>query len=208
MSVTAGFADSREHDYVSRGWSVNTATDFNEKNTTLLAGAAGTDDNVEVLFQNAWVKKRTNDVTAGVAQLWDPNTVATLNATWGRATGFLDDPYRLVQKSIELLPGLHLPETFAENRPGERDKGDVLLSINRAFPGARGALEGSYRFYRDTFGISAHTLEAAWLQNLGRNWVLRPGLRLYRQGAADFYHYQLDNTPIIPSRIPNPAGPF
>src|SRR5208283_4011139 len=50
IKVEAGFADSREDDYVSAGWSVSTLADFNEKNTTVRFGLAGTDDRVEVFF--------------------------------------------------------------------------------------------------------------------------------------------------------------
>ena len=50
FSVDAGFAESRESDYVSLGWSLNALADFDEKNTTLRAGVAGTDDRVEVFI--------------------------------------------------------------------------------------------------------------------------------------------------------------
>ena len=87
VNVAVGFGNSRESDYVSNGWSLNTLTDFNQKNTTLLAGVAGTDDDVKVFFQPTWVKKRSNDVIVGVTQLLDPRTSVTLNLTWGRTSG-------------------------------------------------------------------------------------------------------------------------
>ena len=37
-NVALGFGNSRESDYVSNGYSINTLTDFNQKNTTLLLG--------------------------------------------------------------------------------------------------------------------------------------------------------------------------
>jgi hypothetical protein len=179
-----------------------------QKNTTLLTGVAGTDDDVKVFFQPNRVKKRSNDVIVGVTQLLDPRTSVTLNATWGRTTGYISDPYKLVEKNVELLPGIFLSQTFGENRPGERDKWIALASLNRAFPTLRGALDSSYRYYRDTFGTSAHTVETAWFQRLGEKFILRPGFRLYQQSAADFYYYNLDRTSILPGRRPNPAGPF
>ena len=163
---------------------------------------------MKVFFQSNRVKKRSNDVIVGVTQLVDPRTSVTLNATWGRTTGYISDPYKLVEKNVELLPGIFLSQTFGENRPGERDKWIALASLNRAFPTLRGALETSYRYYRDTFGTSAHTVETAWFQRLGEKFILRPGFRLYQQGAADFYYYNLDRTSILPGRRPNPAGPF
>ncbi len=206
VNIEAGFARSLEHDYVSNGWSINTLTTFNQKNTTLLVGAAGTDDNVEVFFLPEWLKKRGNDVIVGVTQLLNPLTSESLDITGTRATGMLNEPYKLVQKDIQILPGLFLPETFSENRPDDRDRVTALLSLDRAFPAAHGSLEASYRYYRDTFGIGANTAEVAWFQKLGGKFILRPGIRLYEQDAANFYHYNLDDTAIVPTRIPVPQG--
>ena len=74
VNLALGVANSRESDYVSTGWSVNTLTDFNQKNTSVLVGVAGTDDDIKVFFQPGREKKRTNDVIVGVTQLLDPQT--------------------------------------------------------------------------------------------------------------------------------------
>jgi hypothetical protein len=209
VNLALGIANSRESDYVSNGWSLNTLTDFNQKNTTLLAGVAGTHDDVKVFFQTPRARKRTNDVIVGVTQLLDKNTSVTANLTWGRQTGYLADPYKLVQKDTEIIPGVFLPLTFPENRPRERDKALALAALNRAFPAAHGALDASYRFYRDTYGLRAHTLDLAWFQHAGSRLILRPGLRFYQQNAADFYRYRLDGTTITPvAGAPRPNGPF
>lgn len=209
VNVALGVGNSRESDYVSTGWSLNTVTDFNQKNTTLLAGVAGTDDDIKVFFQKPLVKKRTNDVIVGVTQLLDPRTSVSLNLTWGRSTGYLADPYKLVQKNTELFPGVSLPLTFAENRPHERNKGILLVGLNRTFPEVRGAVDASYRYYHDTYDTDAHTLDLAWFQRVGEQVILRPSLRLYEQSAAEFYHYNLDATAITPvAGPPRPRGPF
>jgi hypothetical protein len=209
VNVALGIGNSRESDYVSTGWSLNTLTDFNQKNTTLLAGVAGTDDDIKVFFQTGRVKKRTNDVIVGVTQLLDPRTSVSVNLTWGRTTGFLADPYKLVQKNTEVFPGVFLPLTFGENRPHERNKGILLVALNRAFPEVRGAVDASYRFYHDTYGTDAHTLDLSWFQRIGEKIILRPSLRLYDQTAADFYHYNLDTTALAPtSGAPRASGPF
>ena len=209
VNVTLGAANSRESDYISTGWSLNTLTDFNQKNTTLLLGVAGTDDDVTVRFQPGPIKKRTNELIAGCTQLLDPRTSVTFNLTWGRSTGPLADPYKLVQKDTEVIPGVFLPLTFPENRPHERDKLIALAALNRDFPALHGTLDGSYRFYRDSFGTAAHTLELQWFQRLHPRFLLRPGVRLYTQGAADFYRYKFDGTSIVPLfGRPRPNGPF
>lgn len=209
VNVALGYAHSRESDYVSDGLSLNTLTDFNEKNTTLLLGVAATDDDVKVYYPAGWEKKRSHDLIAGVTQLLDPLTTVTFNVSWGRASGFLADPYKLVAKSTEVFPGLFLDLTYAENRPRTREKEVAFASINRSLPALHGALEASYRYYRDTFGTDAETLELAWFQRLGSHLLLRPGLRFHRQSAADFYFYDLNATAITPpSTPPDPAGPF
>ena len=209
VNVAVGIGNSRESDYVSTGWSVNTVTDFNQKNTTFLAGAAGTDDTIKVFFQSPRVKKRGNDFIVGVTQLLDPRTTVTLNLTYGQQRGFLADPYKLVQKNVEVFPGIFLPLTYGENRPDHREKWVALIGLNRAFPEMRGAIDATYRFYHDTFGANAHTIDLAWFQRAGGKFILRPSFRFYDQTAVDFYHYNLDATSIVPPPgVPRSNGPF
>jgi len=207
LSIDAGFADSRESDYVSRGWSVNTVTEFNQKNTSLLLGVAGTSDRVEVFFEPAYLPKHTADGIIGLTQLLDPLTSVSLTVSWGRATGYLGEQHKLVQKTIQIIPGFFLPESFGENRPNAKDHGSAVLAVNRSFPALAGAAEGSYRWYRDTFGVTGNTLDLAWFQHVGAKFSLRPSFRFYDQTAAGFYHYNLDQTAIIPVRIPTGRGP-
>jgi len=209
VNVAFGFGNSRESDYVSNGWSFNTLTDFNQKNTTLLAGIAGTDDKIKVFYQRVRARKHTHDFIVGLTQLLDPQTSVSVNFTWGRSEGYLGDPYRLVQKTIELFPGVSLPLTFGETRPDHREKWIGLVAINHAVPGMHGAIDATYRYYRDTFGTAAHTVDLAWFQHVGEKIILRPGLRFYTQGAANFYYYNLDATSITPSSgAPRALGPY
>ena len=208
LNVTAGYAYSRESDYVSNGWSVNTLTDFNQKNTTLLLGAAGTDDRVTLRYLDTVKPKHGLDLITGVTQLLDPLTSLTFNVGYGRSTGYLADPYRVVEKRTEVFPGLYLPLLYAENRPDQRSKWTAYAAINRSVPKLNGAVEASYRFYHDTFGTTAHTVDLAWFQKIGEHLILRPGLRLYEQTAANFYAVSFDGVSYTPSQLPNPAGPF
>lgn len=121
----------------------------------------------------------------------------------------MSDPYKLVQKSIEVGPGVFLPFTFSENRPNERTKWTILASLNRDFPTVHGAAEATYRYSNDSFGTNAHTIDLNWLQHLGEQFVLKPEFRFYNQSRADFYHYNLDTTSIVPTGgAPHPEGPF
>jgi hypothetical protein len=104
---------------------------------------------------------------------------------------------------------VYLDEAFGENSPNLRDKGTLFASINHAFPEVKGAVEASYRFYEDSFGITANTGEVSWIQHVGAHLDVEPMVRVYEQSAAHFYYYDLDDTPIIPVHVPTiGAGPF
>jgi len=209
VNVTAGYAASREHDYISKGWSLNTLTDFNQKNTTLLLGAAGHSDQVETFYdpQQLYVPHRSLSGILGVTQLLDPRTSVTFNVTWSRETGYLSDQYKVVEKDFKLLTGAIVPQLFSENRPDTHDSGVAFASVNHAFPALHAAIEGSYRFYADTYGVAANTGEVKWLQKIGPSVILAPDFRLHEQNAAKFYFYNLNQTGITPTAVPNPQGP-
>jgi len=208
VAATVGFANSRESDYVSNGLSLNTVTNFNQKNTMLLLGIAGTDDEIKVFHQAEWEGKETMDVIIGVTQLIDPRTSVTVNLGYGHSSGFHADPYRLILQNTEVQPGVFLPLTYPENRPDSRDKWTLFTALNRAFPEARGALDASYRWFHDSFGTTAHTVEVAWFQKLGERFTLRPGFRFYDQTAADFYRLDLNGAGFDALLAPDPNGPF
>jgi hypothetical protein len=209
LRLALGAANSRESDYVSTGWSLHTTSELNQKNTSVQLGLAGTADDVRVFHQLASARKSTRDAIAGVTQLLDLQSSVTFNLGWGRQRGYLADPYKLVQKDTEIIPGVSLPLTFPENRPAERTKGTAFASLNRLFPELRGALELSYRLYRDSYDTTAHTIDFAWFHNLGERVILRPGLRFHDQSAASFYRYRLDGTALTPTQgPPRPQGPF
>lgn len=208
VNISAGYAYSRESDYVSKGWSLNTLTDFNQKNTTLLLGAAGTNDGVRVLYQSDWLDKRGLDLIAGVTQLLDPATSVSFDVGYGRATGYLADPYRVIQQVTEVLPGIFLPLTYGENRPGSREKWTGFASVNHSFAAAHGAIEASYRLYHDTWGTTSSTLDLTWLQKFGEHVILQPSFRFYDQTAANFYRIDVTGANFTPTGMPMPAGPF
>ncbi|HMD60540.1 MAG TPA: DUF3570 domain-containing protein [Opitutaceae bacterium] len=208
LNIDASFAESRENDYVSWGWSVNTLTDFNEKNTTLRVGVAGTDDRVEVIFAPGYLPKHTGDAIVGITQLLSTTTFVTVNVSLGQSSGYLSEPYKIVEKSVGILPGVYLDEEFGENCPNRRDREGVFASVNHAFLRLHGAAEASYRFYTDTFGIGANTLEVSWLQHVGSRLILTPSFRYYTQTAASFYCYDINKTQIMPTLVPTGAAPY
>ena len=205
VSVAAGYVRSVESDYISDGFSLNTLTDFNQKNTTLLLGYGHAADEIQTAFMPESRSKTSDDLIVGVTQLLGPNTTLAFNVSWGRSRGYLSDPYKLVETAL-LFPPLLV--TVPENRPGEKTKAIGYLGLNHNVGSMHGAIEASYRFYEDTYGITSHTFGLEWFQKLGPHFILSPGVRYYRQSAADFYYASLDAAGVTPGVTPSGRGPY
>src|SRR5262249_27410670 len=136
-------------------------------------------------------------------QLLGPRTLFTANATIGYAHGYLNDPYLgVVFNESDLTPDNQVVLS-AEKRPSTRNSQALLLSLTQAITPLDASVEGSYRFYHDSYGIFAHTFGLAWFQKFGRSFVLPPSVRYYYQTAADFYAIQFPGDPINnPDAVP------
>ncbi len=180
------FSYSSESDYISQGIALRDAIDFNQKCTTLLLGVGVTYDKLMPANGVPDDTKTSVDFMVGVTQLIDPLTQVTLNATLGRVSGFISDPYKVVELNGSLV---------SENRPDSKDKQILYVGLARFFEAANGSLDTSYRFYNDSFGIQAHTVSVAWYQKLGEQWIVRPMARYYTQSEADFYGVRFTGNP-------------
>lgn len=175
-TLGVGAAFSGEHDYVSRALSLNGTLSSEDNNTTWAFGVAGSRDNINpvnhiVVDQH----KRTASVLAGVTQVLSPNDIGQITLTHANGHGYFDDPYKLF-----------------DHRPRSRRDDTVLLRWNHYLDSTGGTSRLSYRWYRDSYRIRAHTLAAEYIQPLGAalggGWTVTPELRLYTQSAASFYY--------------------
>jgi hypothetical protein len=185
-TVSGLLSYSTESDYDSVGVGLKDGIDFNQKNTTLILGGAYTHDTITPANGTPAGSKDSTDLLIGLTQVIDPRTLFTIDFTLGQVDGLLTDPYKVVELNGQLV---------GEKRPDSKDKKILYLSLAHFFPVANGSLEGSYRFYTDTFGIDAHTVQLAWFQKLGTHWVLRPQVRFYDQSQADFYDVRFTGAP-------------
>jgi hypothetical protein len=195
--VSPQFAYSEESDYISTGASLNYSVQLNEKNTTLVFGWAHTWDRV-LDDQGQEQDKSTDDFLIGVNQLLGPKTVLGVNLAYGQAHGYLNDPYRFIVGANDPQLDADNPAGTPEQRPDYRDKLVARASITQFISPVDASVEGAYRYYRDSFGIDAHTVELAWYQKVGKHVVVTPNFRYYYQTEADFY-YEL-----LPDSIFNP----
>ena len=201
-SVTAGTSYSKESDYVSRSCSLQGSLSTEDKNTTFTLGGSFTDDSIDLNTPNvvlskqqlAAEKKHVVAALAGVTRVLTKQDIVQFNLGYSNGNGYYTDPYK-----------------DPDNRPRDRNSFTALGRWNHHFDGTDGTARLSYRFYSDTFGIRAHTLDAEYVQPLHHGWTLTPLLRLYTQSEADFYFTVAEEkfsgtTP--PTPLPPTDGPY
>jgi len=200
------FSFSNESDYRSYAFALNYTYEFNEKNTTLSLGWSHAYDQIlanDFTFLTNSAHKNSDNFIIGGTQLLSPGTVLGANLTLGYAHGYLSDPYRAVVFNESDLNPDNQVVLAGENRPSHRFSQALLLSLTQSITPLNASIEGTYRFYHDSYGILANTFGVAWFQKIGRSLVLSPSARYYRQTAADFYGIQFPGDPINdPDRAP------
>jgi hypothetical protein len=197
--TTPQFSFSEESDYRSVGLSLTETIDFNQRNTSLVLGASRNSDWLTGRFLKGYKHKETWDFLVGFNQVLGPLTYMTFNVTVGYANGYLSDPYKGVNVYFD-LPG----DTFdatpwlavdPEKRPSNKVKQVVFASINHLFPAVDGAIEGSYRFHHDDWGVIANTVQLTWAQKLGKRVTVSPLFRYHYQTQADFFVLRVNSDP-------------
>jgi hypothetical protein len=202
-TVAPLFTHSEESDYESFAPGLHYALDLNEKNTTFNLGLARNFDEVRPAQFRRPRRRDEWDVLLGWVQVLGPRSLLTVNLTLGTASGFLSDPYKRVR-----FDGYPDPRnTFPEQRPGHRTRQVLWVGWNQAVPAAEAAVETSYRFSHDSFGVFGHTAAVEWFQNLGPKLIVAPLFRYHRQTAANFYAIRFEGDPSDPESFPDVVLP-
>jgi hypothetical protein len=216
-TLSAGLGFSTEYDYTHLGANLSLARDFNKRNTTVIAGLAWSQDDIDPvggapvpLSQMRDVGDLSNkrssdskdvvDVLLGVTQVLSRNTLLRVNYSYSQSSGYLNDPYKILSvvdgtTGDTILrvpaPGVQGPTGvyLYESRPDSRAKHSLYAEMKHAF-GAP-VLYGSYRFMTDDWGIDSHTGEVRLRWPLGSASYVEPQLRYYMQSQADFYRPSL-----------------
>ncbi|WP_116811003.1 DUF3570 domain-containing protein [Steroidobacter cummioxidans] len=224
-TFSAGLGFSTEYDYMHLGANLSLARDFNKRNTTLSAGLAWSQDDVDPvggapvpLSQMQDVGNSSNkrssdskdivDVLFGVTQVLSRNTVLRVNYSYSQSSGYLNDPYKILSvvdgttgDTILRIPAAAGPGPSGiyryESRPDSRVKHSLYAEMKHAF--GVPVLYGSYRFMTDDWGIDSHTGEVRLRWPVGSVSYVEPVLRYYMQSQADFYHPSLVQGAALPT---------
>jgi hypothetical protein len=192
-SYALGVSRSKEHDYASNALSLSGSWSSADNNTTWNLGVGGSSDEIDPTgggFSGDThdQKKHTVEWIAGVTRALSSVDIVQLNLTYSAGHGYYDDPY----KAFDV-------------RPDQRKQDALLARWNHHLLGDQSTLRTSYRFYRDNFGVDAHTLQGEWVKPVTAALAFTPLVRLYSQSAADFYadaRVDASGFPIVPALQP------
>ena len=167
---------SDENDYRSSAVAVEARFSTPDNNTTWVAGAGVSRDTINPV--NEYVvgeKKRVTDVMIGVTQAWTKDDLIQANLSYVSGRGYFSDPYKL-----------------ADVRPRSKNQSIALLRWNHFYDSDSAIIGGTtlrstYRYYSDTFGVRAHTVQAEWVKPINDRFSIIPTARYYTQRAAKFY---------------------
>jgi hypothetical protein len=216
-TLSAGLGFSTEYDYTHLGANLGLARDFNKRNTTVNAGIAWSQDDIDPVGgapiplsqmldvgdlgnKRGTDSKDVLDVLLGVTQVLSRNTVVRINYSYSQSSGYLNDPYKILSV-VDPSTGDTIARTPApgatgpsglymyESRPDSRGKHSLYTELKHAF-GAP-VLHASYRFMTDDWGIDSHTGELRLRWPIGAASYVEPQLRYYMQSEADFYRASL-----------------
>jgi hypothetical protein len=215
---------STEYDYTHLGANLSLARDFNKRNTTLSVGLAYSQDDIDPvggaprgLSQMLDVGSTANklsseskdvvDFLLGMTQVLNRTTVLRVNYSYSNASGYLNDPYKILSV-VDPLTGdtiARVPASGArgpsgvylyESRPDTRAKHSLYSEVKHSF-GAP-VLQFSYRFMTDDWSIESHTAEAKLRWPIGAASFIEPQLRFYTQSEAEFYRSSLTAGAVLP----------
>lgn len=171
--------------------STNTNTETSGLSTDGLSSDAGNTSNKQSTYKRPDVggDKVTHQGVLGITQIIDKNSLLQANVTYTYSGGYLSDPYKAVYAPWATEPYPIYGGTFVhDTRPSSRNQVALFTRYIRHFAALNAAaLHLDYRYYADTWGVDAHTVNATWIQPIWNDWKISPSVRYYTQGAADFY---------------------
>jgi hypothetical protein len=156
-----------------------------DKNTTLALGVRLSLDTISrANDQNFSRDLTTVRASASWTQILSARFLAQLTYELVHAQGFQSSPYRFVP--IRMTEDAAPTEWVLETDPDVRWRHAFVLGANRAL-GERSSLQGDYRIYTDTWGITSHTVGARYFVGITKDLELRLRERFYTQNSASFY---------------------
>lgn len=190
-TYTATYINSVERDYISNTTSFSLSQDMFGDLTTLNLGfartgdAVGENDGTALVPVIAWLgHAEDRSYTVGLSQILTRNLIAGVTFNVITDDGYLANPYRSYRYlDSGSAKGYSLAsQIYPDTRTSTAVQGQAKYYLPY-----RAAVTGSYRYFRDTWGIVGNTYELDYTHPLANIWILEGRLRFYKQNHATFY---------------------
>ncbi len=188
MSVS--FTDSAENDYKARSYNFGISQEIFGGMTTVTMGYGqgadkiyrnGPDGRPDGIFSD---KADRRNYRLGVSQVVTQNMLLGIFYEAIVDEGFLNNPYRQVRYED---PNAATGYSFeAEIYPRTRQSNAIAFTTRYHLP-YRAAVHGGYRFFADSWDITAHNFDIGYTHPLAETWLFDLSYRFYTQSAAEFY---------------------
>jgi hypothetical protein len=192
-TYSMGYIHSKEPDYIANTTFYSISQDMFGDLTTVTLGYRRAWDQIfrdikqpngEIVNDPTFHERADHrGYTLSVSQILTRNLIANVNYELLTDQGYLANPYRKIRY---LSPGQGEGFTLADQvYPNTRTSSSASIQMKYYLPW-RAAVAGSYRFFRDTWGVVGNTVEFDYTQPW-RHWVFDGMIRWYTQTNADFY---------------------
>jgi uncharacterized protein DUF3570 len=193
-TYSAGYIHSREPDYIADTTFYSVSQDmFGDLTTLTLGYRRGWDqifrdikDPDGVIVNDPTFHQRADHrgYSLSLTQILTRNAILGFNYELLTDQGYLANPYRKIRY---LSPGVGEGFTLADQvYPDTRTSNAASAQLKYYLPW-RAALSTQYRFFRDTWGIAANTVEVDYTHPVWKQWIFDGMLRFYEQTHANFY---------------------
>jgi len=182
---SVNFTNSDENDYTANSASLDISQDLFGDLTNLSFGFARSWDEVRKSGDREFSESIDRSTyRLGLSQIVTPRLMAGFNLEVITDEGFLNNPYRSVRYvDPDNAAGFAFqPEAYPSTRTSSAASLDA-----RYFLPYRAAVHGAYRFFTDTWGIDANTVQLGYTHPWGKQWIFELTYRWYDQSSADFY---------------------
>jgi hypothetical protein len=183
-TMRASYTNSEENDYTANTASLGVSIDMFGDLTTVTLGYSRGWDTVDKEGDPSFSKNLDRqNYRVELSQVLTKDMLMELGYEAITDEGFLNNPYRSVRYVDPDSPAGYSfqPEVY----PHTRTSNAVSLRALYFLP-YRASLNGEFRYYHDTWGISAHNFGVGYTHPLG-DWLFDLRYRHYTQSAADFY---------------------
>jgi hypothetical protein len=174
---SAGFNYTRsdEDDYESDAVSLDGSFNSADGMTTYSAAISASNDDIDptqgsIPTNTLGDEKDIRSAWIGVSRIVSKRALVRFGLSYTYRDGFLTDPYKK-----------------NDSRPDERKEWTVSGGYRHFFDSPNAALHIDYRYFDDDWDVVSHTVDIAWVQNVGQHTQLTPFLRYYSQDEAEFF---------------------